>query len=228
MLPVLYYPKCTNMKTTTTFPNAKQHLTSLTPNLGYPVGLAKWLLAALLLFTLSYCASDKKETDRYSFWKGDIENYYYILDMNNQPLQKVVGKPYMIMEYNPINGYPIKVEFGLYDARNEYLSGVEGAMPEPFLSAGNFDYASKLGIYGSVDLLCNWETVTSSSKLPSGDFEFTIDKGENSFGHEIFHFTYTPDGMEGEIINSTATWGGRVSDTKAFKLIRKFNSSSIN
>ncbi|HOK51969.1 MAG TPA: hypothetical protein PLD12_02020 [Bacteroidales bacterium] len=189
--------------------------------------LSKGMYYWFIFFVLSSCASDKKETDRYSFWKGDIENYYYILDMNNQPLQKVVGKPYMIMEYNPINGYPISVEFGLYDARNEYLEGVEGAIPEPFLSAGNFGYSSRLGLYGSVDLLCNWENVTSVSKLPSGDFEFYIDKGEDFSGHEIFHFTYTPDGMEGEIINSSAVWGGRVSDTKAFKLLRKFNSSTI-
>ncbi|MGC8823038.1 MAG: hypothetical protein ACP5PZ_00370 [Bacteroidales bacterium] len=215
------------MKTREVLLSFKQHFPSNVSHLWFPIRLAKWLFALLFLFTLSYCASDHKETDRYSFWKGDIENYYYILDMNNQPLQKVVGKPYMIMEYNPVNGYPIKIEFGLYDARNEYLNGVEGAIPEPFLSAGNLEYAGKLGIYGSVDLLCNWEGVTSSSKLPSGDFEFTIDKGENYFGHEIFHFTYTPDGMEGEIINSTAICCGRVSNIKAFKLLRKFNSSSV-
>ena len=191
----------------------------------------QYLLLVLImswgLFSLSSCSKDKKETDRYSFWKGDIENYYYILDMNNQPLQKVVGKPYMIMEYDPTNGYPIRIEFGLYDARNEYLPGVEGAIPEPFLSASSFTYSDRLGLYGSVDLLCNWEEVSSKTKLPSGDFEFTIDKGTNYFGHEIYHFTFTPDGMEGEILNSTATWGGRISDTKAFKLLRKFNSSTI-
>jgi len=173
------------------------------------------------LFSLSSCSKDKEETDRYSFWRGDIENYYYIFDMNDQPLHKVVGKPYMIMEYDPTNGYPIRIEFGLYDARNEYLPGVEGAIPEPFLSASSLPYSDRLGLYGSVDLLFNWKEVSSKTKLPSGDFEFTIDKGE------IYHFTFTPDGMEGEILNSTATWGGRISDTKAFKLLRKFNSSTI-
>lgn len=128
--------------------------------------------------------------------------------MNDQPLQKVVGKPYMIMEYDPTNGYPIRIEFGLYDARNEYLPGVEGAIPEPFMSASSLSYADRLGLYGSIDLLCNWEEVSSVTKLPSGDFQFTLDKGTNSFGHEIFHFTFTPDGMEGEILNSTATWVG--------------------
>jgi len=183
--------------------------------LGYVAAL---LLAAVLL-SLS-C----KQTDRYSFWKGSIENYYYVLDMNDQPLHRVVGKPYMVFEYDPLNGYPIRVEFGLYDARNEYLPGVEGPIPEPFLAASGLQYASRMGLSGSVDLLLNWREVTSSSKLPSGDFEFYIDKGTNPFGHEVFHFTYIQDAMmDGEIKNESATWGGRVSDLKAFKLNHLFN-----
>jgi hypothetical protein len=165
-----------------------------------------------------------KQTERYSFWKGTIENYYYRLDMNDQPLQKVVGKPYMVFEYDPLNGYPISVEFGLYDARNEYLPGLEGGSPEPFLAASGLRYASRLGITGSVDLLLNWRDVTSSSKLPSGDFEFEVDKGSNPFGREILHFTYIQDGMmDGEITNATVTWGGRISDLKAFNLYHQFN-----
>jgi hypothetical protein len=34
--------------------------------------------------------------------------------------------------------------------------------------------------------------------------------------------------MDGEIINQEATWGGRVSDVKAFKLLRKFNSNTVS
>jgi hypothetical protein len=180
--------------------------------------LAAPLLAAIVL-SLS-C----KQTDRYSFWKGSIENYYYILDMNDQPLHKVVGKPYMVFEYDPLNGYPLRVEFGLYEARNEYLPGVELPTPEPFLAANTFQYANRMGLTGSVDLLVNWEEVTSSSKLPSGDFEFYIDKGSNPFGHEVLHFTYIQDAlMDGEITNASVTWGGRISDLKAFKLNHLFN-----
>lgn len=169
-----------------------------------------------------------KKTDRYSFWRGDIENYYYILDMNEQPLHKVVGKPYMIFEYDPLNGYPIQVEFGLYQARNEYLAGCEGAIPEPFISSDQLRYSRRLGLTGSVVLLSNWRSVTSSCRLPSGDFEFSIDKGPDFFGHEILHFTYTTGLMDGEIKNETATWGGRVSEIKAFKLIHQFNSGTVN
>lgn len=179
-------------------------------------------LLALVVLSLS-C----KQTDRYSFWKGTIENYYYILDMNDQRLHKVAGKPYMVMEYDPLNGYPLRVEFGLYDARNEYLPGCEGPIPEPFLSAGSFQYAARLGITGSVSLRSNWRDVTSSSKLPSGDFEFEVDKGTNPFGHEVMHFTFIQDAMmDGEIVNDDAIWGGRVSELKAFKLYHQFNRST--
>lgn len=183
------------------------------------------LLVLLALVPLFSCKMFKK-TDRYSLWRGDIENWYYILDMNEQRLQKVVGKPYMIFEYDPLTGYPLQVEFGLYEARNEYLPGCEGGIPEPTLSADQLRYSRRLGITGSVVLLLNWAEVTSSCKLPSGDFEFFIDKGPDFFGHETLHFTYTPSAMDGEIRNGTATWGGRVSEPKAFKLLHLFNSNT--
>lgn len=187
----------------------------------------KLIVYAGLLAAVVLSLSCKKQTDRYSFWKGAIENHYYILDMNDQPLQRVVGKPYMVMEYDPLNGYPVRVEFGLYEARNEYLPGVEGPIPEPFLAASNFQYAQRMGLTGSVSLRSNWREVTSSSKLPSGDFEFEIDKGSNPFGHEVLHFTYIRDAMmDGEITNETVTWGGRISDLKAFKLLHLFNRST--
>ena len=96
------------------------------------------------ILTFASCEEEEQQeekTDRYSFWKGDIENYYYILDMNDQKLHMVTGKPFMILEYDPINGTPIRCEFGLSEAKNEYLEGVEGAIPEPFLSASNLEYA---------------------------------------------------------------------------------------
>ncbi|MBN2464152.1 hypothetical protein JXD38_00815 [candidate division WOR-3 bacterium] len=66
--------------------------------------------------------------------------------------------------------------------------------------------------------------MTSSSKLPSGDFEFEIDKGSNPFGHEVMHFTFIQGAMmDGEIVNDDAIWGGRVSELKAFKLYHQFN-----
>ena len=48
------------------------------------------------------------------------------------------------------------------------------------------------------------------------------------WGHEILHFTFTFDDMTGEIINEEVTWGGRVSELKAFKILRKFNSNTVD
>lgn len=185
------------------------------------------VLSMIASFTSCEKNKDEEQTDRYSFWKGDIENYYYILDMNNQKFHLVKGEPFMILEYDPITGVPLRCEFGLNEAKNEYLSGVEGAIPEPFLSAGTLEYAKKLGLSGSVTLLSNWRAVATNEELSAGGFEFSIDKGSDMWGHEVLHFTFTFDNMAGEIINEEVTWGGRVSDTKAFKLIRKFNSNTI-
>jgi hypothetical protein len=49
--------------------------------------------------------------------KGDIDNFYYNLDINDQSSCKVVGKPHMIVEYDPVTGVPERVEFGLDEAR---------------------------------------------------------------------------------------------------------------
>ena len=181
----------------------------------------------MLMFMLGSCEKLLTKTDRYSFWKGDIENYYYVLDMNDQKLQLVKGKPYMILEYDPVTNVPLRCEFGLSEAHNEYLTGVEGAIPEPFLDASTFEYSDKLELTGSVCLLANWATVTSNEELSAGGFEFSIDKGTDMWGHEILHFTFTFDDMSGEIINDEVTWGGRVSDENAFMLSRQFNSSTI-
>jgi hypothetical protein len=180
------------------------------------------LITGLALLALVPTLSCKKETDRFSFWRGDLYNFYYKLDMNDQPLHKVVGKPYMIYEYDPVTGDPLRVEFGLYEARNEYLPGCQMSAPEPFLSASTFAYARRLGITGSVDLLCNWEEVTSR-----GLRDFSIDKGRGDGGHAVFHFSYIPDAtMTGEIINQTASWGGRISDSRAFVMSHEFNSGT--
>lgn len=192
-------------------------------NLPFSIGVA-----IMTIVSFTSCVKDEEKTDRYSFWKGDIENYYYILDMNDQKLHRVKGKPFMILEYDPISGVPLRCEFGLSEAKNEYLNGAEGAIPEPFMYASSLEYAEKLNLSGHVSLLCNWSTVTTNAELSAGGFEFTIDKGSDMWGHEIFHFNFTLNGMTGEIRNEEVTWGGRVSDVKAFMLIRKFNSNTTH
>lgn len=189
----------------------------------FPIGV---LLMMIMLFIS--CKKEDNNPDRYSFWKGDIENYYYILDMNNQKLHMVKGKPFMIMEYDPISGSPIHCEFGLSEARNEYLQGVEGAIPEPFLNASNLEYANKLNLTGNVALLVGWnDEITVNEQLSAGGYKFSVDKGSDPWGHEILIFNFTNEGMDGQINNETAVWGGRISDAKAFLLLKKFSSNTL-
>lgn len=184
-----------------------------------------FLVLAGLLVYFSGCTEKEEDVDpdRYSFWQGDIPNYYFCLDMNDNPLHKVNGRPYMILEYDPLTGVPLKCEFGLSDAVNEYLDGVEFPIPEPFMSSGSFLYAERLNLEGPVSLLSNWDEVSSHKALSAGGFEFWINKSNG----ETLHFIFTFDGMEGEILNPDAEWAERVSDIKAFKLLRKFNSNTV-
>ena len=186
------------------------------------------MIGLLMLLTPACQKKENQAADRYSFWQGEIENQYYILDMHDQRLQVVKGKPYMVLEYDPVTGVPLRCEFGLSDAKNESLPGAEGVVPEPFMSASGLLYAKRLNLSGSVDLLCNWEVVSTHDELSAGGFEFYIDKGSNMWGHEVFHFSFTFDDMTGEINNESATCGGSVSELKAFKMLRKFNSNTIN
>jgi len=191
-----------------------------------------FLVSLIVLVGISACGGGGGDTTppsstpsvKYSFWKGDIENYYSILDMNDQPLHRVVGKPYMVYQYDPLNGDILSVEFGLSEARNEYLPGVEAPIPEPFLGTDGLLYAERLGLKGPIDLLSIWKKVDDSST----EWIFSIDKGEDMWGHEILHFTRDNVSMWGEIINETAVWGGRVSDPNAFSLLHKFDSTTID
>ncbi len=188
----------------------------------------KIVLSLILIFAFTFinyrCEKPaNEEPNRYSFWKGDITNFYYCLDFNDALTHKVTGKPYLILEYDPITNVPLKCEFGLSDAKNEYLPNADMPIPEPFLSAATFNYTDRLNLTGSVSLLCNWSTVSSHEQLSAGGFEFYVNKSNG----ETYHFSFGFDSMEGEIINPEADWSDRVSDVKAFKLLRKFNSNTI-
>ena len=85
------------------------------------------------------------------------------------------------------------------------------------------EYAGRLDLLSPVVLLCNWEKVTFHQALATGVFEFQINRPNG----ESFRFIYTTSNMEGEIINPDGDWGERVSDTNAFKMLRRFNNNTI-
>ncbi len=189
-------------------------------------GLLLTYLFSLVL--LSSCNDSETGAQKYSFWQGAIENKYYFLDLCGGQTGQVTGKPYMILEYDPVSGEPIKCEFGLSEAVYTSLPRENpticlGAPPEPTLSASNFTYASRLNLSGSVDLITNWASVTTYSDLSGGGFDFTV-----SFGDGTLHFEKTNEGMTGEVIDAgQSDWGDAVSASNAFNMLHKFNSNTI-
>lgn len=184
-----------------------------------------FLLSSTLLFS---CKDSESGAQKYSFWQGAITNYYYYLDLCGGQTGQVSGKPYMILEYDPVTGKPIKCEFGLSEAVYTSLPREDpniclGAVPEPLLSASNFTYASRLSLSGSVDLLTNWASVATYSDLSGGGFDFTV-----SFGSGTLHFEKTNEGMTGEVVDEgQSDWDDAVSAPNAFNLLHKFNSNTI-
>lgn len=190
----------------------KQHLFLLLPTL---------LLSAFI----TSCKDNESGAQKYSFWQGAIANKYYFLDLCGGQTGQVSGKPYMILEYDPATGKPIRCEFGLSEATYTALARENPTIclaspPEPMLAASSFTYAKRLSLSGSVDLLSNWGTVTLYSDLSGGGFEFTVGN---------LHFEKTNEGMTGEIIDSGQTgWGDAVSAANAFNMLHKFNSTTID
>ncbi len=181
------------------------------------------------LFIQACSDTESSGAQKYSFWQGAITNKYYMLDLCGGQTGQVSGKPYMIIEYDPVSGKPLKCEFGLSEAISEGLPRENpticlGSPPQPTLSASSFTYANRLNLKGSVDLLANWATITNYSELSGGGFDFTVNVGTCKL-----HFEKTNEGMTGEIVNEGQDgWGDPVSPANAFNLLHKFNSNTIS
>lgn len=188
---------------------------------------------SLLLFVLAaVTTSCKKEEDlgpdKYAFWQGAITNKYHLLDLCGDPTGEVSGKPYMIIEFDPITNVPQKCEFGLISAvytglPRQYPEICLGSPPQPTLSASSFPYAERLGLTGSLDLIGNWTNVTVNSTLTGGGYDFTITTATGTL-----HFEHTNGVMTGEIVDEGQTgWGDAVSAPNAFNMLHKFDSNTI-
>lgn len=193
--------------------------------------MKRYLFSLLLIITaLSSCKKEENQApDKYAFWQGSITNRYYKLDLCGGQTGEVSGKPYMIIEYDPITGVPKTCEFGLSSSvytglPRENPEFCLGSPPEPTLLASNFSYASRLGLTGSVDLISNWGVVTVNSTLTGGGYDFTVTTGNGKF-----HFEHTNGVMTGEIVDEGQSgWGDAVSAPNAFNMLHKFNSNTID
>jgi hypothetical protein len=188
------------------------------------------ILSLCMVMGLSSC--DKEETagsDKYAFWQGAITNRYYTLDICGDPTGEIAGKPYMVLEYDPVSGEPISCEFGLSSAVFTALPRPNpticlGSPPQPTMLASGLSYADRLSLTGSVDLMANWRPVTILSDLSGGGYDFNV---TTSIG--TLHFEHTNGVMTGEIVDEGQTgWGDAVSEPNAFNLLHKFNSNTIS
>lgn len=182
-------------------------------------------LVLFILLLVNSC-SEEKQAAKYSFWQGDLANKYYLLDLCGNSTSVISGKPFMILEYDPLTGVPKTCEFGLSDVVLSSLPRESYCLPnppQPLMYASALKYADRLDLKGTADLISNFTTVTSVEELSAGGYQFTV-----NCGNVILHFVFTFDSMEGEIVDpSVRQWGTPVSDVKAFKLLRKFNSTTI-
>lgn len=188
------------------------------------------LLAFAVSMGLASCNKDDTEApNKYAFWQGAITNYYYTLDICGDPTGEISGKPYMVIEYDPVSGTPLFCEFGLSSAEYNGLPRPNpticiGSPPRPMMLASNLPYADRLSLTGSVDLVANWSDVTILSDLSGGGYDFNV---ATSIG--AFHFEYNNVSMTGEIVDEGQSgWGDAVSQPNAFNMLHKFDSNTIS
>lgn len=175
-----------------------------------PVALAMVLLLACSLIS----------GNRYEYWKGDIPNTYYCLNMWGERALKVTGKPFMCVKYNPVNHEILDIEFGLSEVVQEHLPTPSGdpAAPEPTLAAENISYYKKLNLKSPVVLLLNWPVATANGAITNGVQSFKV---QHTMPREEYNFIYTSLQMEGDVKNlDDATFLGRESEINAFKLLK--------
>lgn len=190
------------------------------------------ILAMALLSVTFFCScTDESEgggTKKYSFWRGDIPNKFYKYDICGFASGEISGKPYMVLEYNTVTGEPARCEFGLSEVDFKRLPISEpticiGSPPRPTMYASTFDYAERLELKGTVDLLSNWYPVTNLSTLSGGGVDFNVQIGKFKL-----HFVRNNMSMVGEIVDEGQDgWGDMISDEKAFNMLHKFDSNTI-
>lgn len=190
------------------------------------------ILAMALLSVTFFCScTDESEgggTKKYSFWRGDIPNKFYKYDICGFASGEISGKPYMVLEYNTVTGEPTRCEFGLSEVTFKRLDISDamicpGAPPRPTMYASTFDYAERLELKGTVDLLSNWYPVTNLSTLSGGGVDFNVQIGKFKL-----HFVRNNVSMVGEIVDEGQSgWGDIMSEQKAFNMLHKFDSNTI-
>lgn len=163
--------------------------------------------------------------ETYEFWRGDIPNSYYVLNLYGERGLQVTGKPWMVLKRDGITLQVVDCEFGLSEVTQTSISTPSGlaAPPEPTLAATAIDYYSKLQLDTTkpVTLCVGWG---SKSTIVNGvqTFSFTLGSSPGGVGYnEGWSFSYLSLTMWGDVKNIDTTYYlGIDSDSKAFSLMK--------
>ncbi len=162
----------------------------------------------------------------YQFWKGEIPNSYYYLNIYGHRALKVTGKPWMVLKYDKISGDTLDCEFGLSEVTQAYEPNIDdyGTTSQPTLDARMIDYHVQLGLNSPVDLLVSWNGI---GQLVNGVQQFSFNSNYVSMGGvgyaESWSFTYDSISMVGGVknIDNTFYFYGADSETNSFNLLKQ-------
>lgn len=163
--------------------------------------------------------------ETYEYWRGDIPNSYYVMNIYGERARKVTGKPWMVLKRDRISLQIIDCEFGLSEVTQVAVANPSNfaAPPEPTLAATSLDFYNKLQLDTTkpVTLNVGWG---SKATLVNGVQTFSFKDGSSPGGvgyNESWSFSYLSLTMWGDVKNIDNTYYlGIDSDSKAFSLMK--------
>lgn len=185
--------------------------------------LAFGLLACGGAGSSSTTSTSPAPTEVYEYWRGDIPNTFYWLNIYGDRALQVTGKPWMVIKRDPISLKILDLEFGLSEVTQQQLPNPNNlpSAPYPTVSASSIDYASRLGLdlTKPVALCVGWRSATN---LVNGVQNITFNHGGSASNPtEQWHFSFLTLEQWGGVTNlDTYAYLGSDSDTNAFKLMK--------
>jgi hypothetical protein len=159
----------------------------------------------------------------YEYWRGDIPNSFYWLNIYGDRALQVTGKPWMVIKRDPVSLRVLDLEFGLSEVTQTPLANPNNmpSAPYPTISPSYIDYASRLGLdlTKPAALCVRWQPATN---LVNGvqNISFTHG-GSASNPTEQWNFSFLTLEQWGGVKNlDTYAYLGSDSDTNAFRLMK--------
>lgn len=192
--------------------------------------MKKIIIVSLLFscFILFGCnaTNNTDNTDRFSFWKGDFSITITQRGLFGNDCVELTGKPFMIYEYDPINGHPLTMTFGLYqyNVSTETIDGCVMTAPlSTVLVDSEYDYVNRLELDGQVTEIYSWVPVETNEEFSFGLGELWYFDAHNS----KIYFTFNNVSAAGEITNESGDSESYTTDLNEIIMLHQFNSNTI-